>query len=148
MIEKLQVIAQPHRRGDLDQFCEGPAGRFVLKHQLLRPIYDAICEYGDLVRHFQAAKVGTKPVVSLGFGSGMGVSPRKAKWLAEEVSWIESTLRSISMVGFRAVKDLAVFETPVPPGSAPEVIGVLYGLARLLRKIDDRHARIQGWREA
>jgi len=40
MVEKLQVLAQPHRRGDLDQLVESPLGRFVLRNKLHRVLYD------------------------------------------------------------------------------------------------------------
>ena len=148
LIEKRTVLAQPHRRAfGVDQFAESPLGRFVLRHKLPRPLYDAGAEWGNLVRHYHAAKVGTMPMVQLGFGSGRGVSPEKAKFLSAEAARIEQTLRPLSPVGFAGARDLCVYEKDCHPGAAPEVIGVLHGLARLLRKIDDRHARIQAWRE-
>jgi hypothetical protein len=133
--EQTIVLSQPHRRGDSDQFCESAAGRFVLRHALPRPVFDACQEWANLIRHFNAAKTETQPLVQLGFGSGRGVAPKKAAWLTEQVLWIERTLRPMSPVGFRAAKDLAVFEADVPPGATSETIGVLLGLAQLLRKL-------------
>lgn len=136
--ERATVLAQPHRNGDLDQLVESPLGRFVLRNKMHRAVFDAGIEWGILVRHFYTAKMETKSVVSIGFGSGSGVSPEKAAWLQKEVERIETPLKQLSPVGFSGARDLAVFEKEPPPGSTSEVIGVLFGLVRLLRKIDGR----------
>jgi hypothetical protein len=135
MLEKITVLKQPHRRGDADQFCESAVGRFVLQHKLPRAVYDASQEWAGLIRHHYAAKTETQPLVQLGVGNGLGVTTKKATWLTEQILWIESSLRQLSPLGFRAARDLAVYEIPVPAGSTTEAIGVLLGLARLLRKL-------------
>lgn len=77
--EKEQVLAQPHRRGEIDQRIENPLGRLTLKHKLDRAYYDAGLTYGSTVRHYYVAHG-----VQIGFsegrgGSGLGVRPGMAK---------------------------------------------------------------------
>jgi hypothetical protein len=75
MVEKLTVLAQPHRRGDLDQLVESTLRRLVIRHKLRREYFDAGIEYGGLVRHFYHAK-GIQLDFSEGrSGSGLGVRP-------------------------------------------------------------------------
>lgn len=143
-VDQLVVLAQPHRRGDTDQFVESPLGRFVLLNCLdkdgkpRREIYDAGREYGDLVRHYHVAKIETKPIVSTGEGSGRGVSPEKAKWLAKEVRRLERPLRRLSMPGFLAVRRLAVYESEISSTYETPAKVILYFLAILLKKLGRR----------
>jgi hypothetical protein len=149
MVEKAQVLAQPHRRGHgTDQLAESPIGRLVLKHKLRREYYDAALELGVLVRHFFAARLETKPIISLGFGSGRGVSPEKAKWLAAELDRIEMALHGLNPLGYSALKTLAVHECEIAPQAEPAAIVVLLELGRLLRKVGVDRAGIQSWRSA
>jgi len=143
-IDQLVVLAQPHRHGDTDQFCESPLGRFVLQNCLdknkepRREIYDAGREYGDLVRHYHAAKIETRPIISNGSGSGRGVSPDKARRLAREVRRLERPLRKLSMPGFLAVRRLAVYEYEISVSYAASAKVILYFLAILLKKLGRR----------
>jgi len=138
LVEKLQVLSQPHRRGDLDQLAESALGRFVIRNKLHRALFDAGLEWGSLVRHYHSAKLATQPVISVGFGSGAGVTPEKTAWLRGEVERIEKPLRRMYPVGFVALQTLAVYEREI----APEVEGVaseaLCELGLLLRKIGKR----------
>ena len=143
-IDQLVVLSQPHRRGDTDQCCESPLGRFVLQNCLGKDgkpryeIYDAGREYGDLVRHYHAAKIETKPIISNGSGSGRGVSEEKARWLAREVRRLERPLRKLSMPGFLAVRRLAVYEYEISVSYTGSAKVILYFLAILLKKLGRR----------
>jgi hypothetical protein len=143
-VDQLVVLAQPHRRGDTDQFVESPLGRFVLQHCLdkekkpRREIYDAGREYADLVHHYHAAKIETKPIISNGSGNGRGVSEEKARWLTKEVRRIERPLRKLSMPGFLAVRRLAVYESEISSSYERSAIVILYFLAILLKKLGRR----------
>jgi len=143
IVEKLAVLRQPHRLGNILQECESPLGRFVLRNCLdkdgkpIRAIYDAGIEYGGMVRHFYAAK-GIPAIVSEGTGSGAGVSPEKAKKLGEELARIEPPLKSLSRPGFSAVRMLCVHEREILPGAEYWAIEVLFLLAQLLRKLGNR----------
>jgi hypothetical protein len=48
------ALAQPHRRGNRDAFCESPLGQFVLRQLLPRNCYDSALAYAGLVRRAQA----------------------------------------------------------------------------------------------
>jgi hypothetical protein len=133
-VEMKVVLNQPHRRGDVSQLCESPLVRFCLYNRLDRAVFDAALDWGKIARHFHSAKLPTKSVISVGFGSGQGVAPKKAEQLAEELTRIEAPLKQLSPLGFAGARDLAIFEkeTAAP---AHEVVGILFALARLLKKL-------------
>jgi hypothetical protein len=132
-IEMKQVISQPHRRGNIDQQCESPLGRFCLRNKLDRAIYVAGISYGSLVRFYLHAKAVRVDINEGVGGSGAGVASEKAQKLAKDVWEIDYVLRQINPIGLSAVKDLAVFEREIHPSVTFDAIGVLTGLARHLR---------------
>jgi hypothetical protein len=134
-VEKLVVLGQPHRHGDLDQKTESPLGRFAIRHKLRQELYDAGIEYGTLVRRFYAAKLGTPAIVVTYGGSGKDISSGTAKWLAKEIERLDKPLRQISASGLRAVRMLAVHELEISDRCERPAVNVLYELALLLRKL-------------
>jgi hypothetical protein len=143
MGERGVVLSQPQRRcaGErdaLDQKLESPLGRFVIRHKLHGELYDSGVEYGT--SHFYAAKGIAIDVHEGRGGSGHGVDPAKAKWLERDLDRLNKPLRELSPIGFSAMQLLAVHEREAPPGSETEAIGVLFGLARLLKKLGRQEA--------
>jgi hypothetical protein len=143
--ERRQVADQPHRRGDTSQLCGDPLGRFVLRHQLPRGLYDAATEYAGMVRCFYAAKLPSGAMSGVPQlpgddrrGGGDGVAPAKAVWLQKQLEWIEQPLQKLSPAGFVALKMLAVFEREIAPEAEPMAIVVLCELGSLLRKVGKR----------
>lgn len=67
-IEKVVVLAQPHRRGSHDPLTECALGRFVLRHRLERRLHDAGQEYATLRRKWLAAWSAPLPDTIKGSG--------------------------------------------------------------------------------
>lgn len=141
MLEKLYVLRQPHRRGELDQRIESPLGRLTLRHKLDRAYFDAGQEYAGMVRCFYAAKMPSGAMAGIPqlpgddrTGSGDGVSQGKAIWLEKELRRLETPLKSLSRRGFSALRMLAVHEREVSGAVESQAIIVLMELGRLLRK--------------
>jgi hypothetical protein len=146
LTEKLTVLKQVHRRGDLSQLCESHLGQLVLRHKLPHELFDAGLDYGGLVRHFYHAK-GIQIDFSEGHsGSGLGVRPCTARWLEDELERIETPLQKLNRDGFSALKMLCVHERAISREAEPAAIVCLVALGELLRKVGRRAARIEGWR--
>jgi len=144
-IEKLTVLSQPHRRGELeDQKQESPLGRFVIQHSLPSELYDAALEYAGMVRCFYAARLPAAAIKGIpqlpadDRGSGNGVSPEKAVWLEKELSRIEAPLKTVSLAGFSALRMLAVHEREIALGVETAAANVLYHLAIMLKRVGGR----------
>jgi hypothetical protein len=144
-VEKLTVLAQPHRRGEReDQKQESPLGRFVMRHRLRTELYDAGIEYAGMVRCYYAAKLpagamrGIPQLPGDDRGSGNGVSPEKAIWLEKELRQLEGPLKSLSRRGFSALRMLAVHEREIMVSSERMAAEVLYLLAVMLKRVGGR----------
>jgi hypothetical protein len=121
------VLAQPHRRGSKDPFCESPLGRFVLRHGLDRLCYDIALDYAQLVRCFFAAK-GVPQATKDGHRTPDGareLTAEAAQCLQNELEQIEEKLRGVSRSGLAAMRELAVFEREAPLAQAKETASVL-----------------------
>jgi hypothetical protein len=134
-IEKLTVLAQPHRRGDLSQLTESPLGRLVLHGGLRRELYDAGIEYGGMVRRFYAAAGIPQPVSDGHPTTGAGVDPKVAIELRKALDSLERSMRRVSLAGFSAVRTLAVHERECPAYLAEQAAAVLYEVAVYMRKL-------------
>jgi hypothetical protein len=120
------VLAQPHRHGSLDPFCESFLGQFILHHRLDRLCYDAALSYANLVRRLFAVKGIPQP------GNGHHVPDGAREMTAEIARHIESMLQQvdkrllgISRSGTAAVRQMAVFEREALPEQADEAAEVL-----------------------
>jgi hypothetical protein len=125
------VLAQPHRRGSNDPFCESPLGQFVLRHRLDRLCYDAALDFARLTRRVFASKGVPQPHRD-GHrtpDNGLGLSAEAARHLQRELEQLEKRLRSISRDGFRGTRQLAIFEREALPEQAQEAMRVLLELA-------------------
>jgi hypothetical protein len=123
------VLAQPHRRGSRDPFCESPLGRFVLRHSLDRLCYDAALSYARLVRRVFAAKGVPQPVRDGHCPTpGRELSAETARHLQSTLEQIEERLRGISRIGANAVRQLAVYEREASPAQTVEASLVLLDL--------------------
>jgi hypothetical protein len=123
------VFAQPHRRGAVDPrdpFLESLLGQFILRHKLDRLTYDAALAYAILTRRVFAVRGIPQPhrdghrVLD-----GLGVSSEAARQLQEALRLLERRLRKVSGDGFRAARQLAVFEKEALPEQAEEAAAVL-----------------------
>lgn len=132
--EKAVVLAQPHRRGHgMDQLCESPLGRLVMRRKLPRVIFDVGLEWGSFVRRWQAAR-GIPPEIRIGPGSGRELPAIiVARW-GRRIAQVEASLKRISAAGFRAVRTLTVNEREIDRSDEPEAVEVLRELARLMRR--------------
>jgi hypothetical protein len=144
-VEKLTVLAQPHRRGEReDQKQASPLGRFVMRHKLREELYDAGNEYAGMVRCFYAARLPAGALTGIpqlpgdDRGSGNGVSPQKAAWLGKELSRLETPLKAFSRRGFSALRMLAVHEREIGVNSEGITAKVLYLLAVMLKRVGGR----------
>jgi len=144
-VEKLTVLSQPHRRGELeDPKQESPLGRFVMRHKLRQELYDAGNEYAGMVRCFYAAKLPAGAMTGIpqlpgdDRGSGNGVSPEKAVWLENELHRLEGPLKALSRRGFSALRMLAVHEREIMASSERMAAEVLYQLALALKRVGGR----------
>jgi hypothetical protein len=123
------VLAQPHRRGSRDPFCESPLGRFVLRHGLDRLTYDAALGYAHLVRRVFAAKGIPQPVRDGHRATpGQEMRAETARHLQNTLEQIEKRLRGIGHGGVDAVCELAVYEREALPGQTEEASLVLLEL--------------------
>jgi hypothetical protein len=116
-IEKRDVLAQPHRHGDLDQRLESPLGRFTLRQHLRPEIFDAGVEYGHLARVWLAAKVASRIGIVEAYAGSRPVTAR-ARWLTKELFRLETPLKKLDPVGFSGLRALAVYERDVIPRPA------------------------------
>jgi hypothetical protein len=66
--ERVVVLAQSHRRGNIDQRCESPLGRFVIARKLKPELYDAGEHFQTIVMTWRRLK-GLPGVLSNGPGS-------------------------------------------------------------------------------
>lgn len=67
-VEKIVVLAQPHRRGSHDPLTESALGRFVIRLGLERRLHDAGQEYATLRRKWLAAWSAPLPDTIQGSG--------------------------------------------------------------------------------
>lgn len=135
------ALAQPHRRGNTDQLCESPLGRYVANHRLGRACYDAALDFAGLVRHFYRLKGIPLPCGDgyRGSTSGLPPNPETARRITARLIRIERELAAVSRPGLDAVKQLCVyeFETAEPAGCL-----VLIELARLDARCASRSRKI------
>lgn len=93
---KAVVLAQPHRRGNLDQMAESALGRLVMARKLRSEVYHAGNEYADIVRRWRAAK-GVPVDLRLNVGGG-GDGPSEetvADW-GRKMERVEAAVRLVS----------------------------------------------------
>ena len=137
-VEKLVVLAQPHRRGDISQLTESPLGRLVLRGGLRRELYDSGIEYGGMVRRFYAAAGIPQPVRDGHPTTGAGVDPKAAVELRKALDSLERSMRGVSLDGYRAVRTLAVHEREIVATEWAAASAVLYEIAVYMRKLGRR----------
>jgi len=101
------VLAQPHRRGNPDQLCESPLGRFILKYALKRELYDA----GMMYHKARLQWVGGAwhgPSDEKHPGSGYGLSEELAIKIRNDYSeWFCEMVRASSRSSAEAVEAMA-----------------------------------------
>jgi hypothetical protein len=128
-IEKVVVLAQPHRRGNSDQRRSSPLGCFVIDHKLRDELYDAGNEYAALVRRLWAAK--GVPVDQRGSAAGMGLGPSDATvrgWERDEEG-IRTILMRLSTQTYLNIRLITVEERGIKPEFYGEVVKGLRAIA-------------------
>lgn len=126
----LQVLSQPHRRGDSSELRESALGRFVLDYECGRECYEAGLDYFRLVYKWRRAKgiqnlVYLDEVVGVGDGDLDGESVEQ--WFAR-IKECEFALRRAGMSGFRAANAMILEDAP-PSVSIHPVKRALLSLA-------------------
>jgi hypothetical protein len=105
------ALAQPHRRGNRDPFCESALGQLVLRQLLPRNCYDAALGYATLVRRsFAVAGIPQPVTTGVHATANREMTAEAARHLQNELREIEKRLGGISRAGLLALRSLAVDE--------------------------------------
>lgn len=129
------VLAQPHRRGDMDQLCASALGRACRRAKLRRECYDAGEDYASLVRRWRAAK-GAPSTLRLGGGAG-GDGPDQAtidRWRRNIVD-CDAAMARESREGWIAAKAAMLDEIDVDGTWQEAFICAMLGLAVCMGKL-------------
>ncbi len=128
-VEKLVVLAQPHRRGNASDLCGSALGRFCLMHGLRRECYDAGLEYAAMKSKWRAAW-GAPTDVRMG-GTGCDIDLDVVNGWRARIAGMESAMmRAGGVGGLGWVEEIAVNDRGAPPPYAVRAaIGALIGLA-------------------
>jgi hypothetical protein len=99
------VLAQPHRQGSRDTFCESPLGRFVLKYGLARELYEAGLLYASIRRMWIGCWGG--PIEERHNGNGNEVPEEIArKWRDQSAEWFLAMKEAGGIDGAMAVQTM------------------------------------------
>ena len=108
-IEKVTVLAQPHRRGDTDPWCASALGRFCIAYRLRRECYDAGLIYASMKSKWLAA-VGAPRDVRMG-GSGRDIPAKIVHgWAARIAAMEDAMMRAGGVAGLGWIEELAVYD--------------------------------------
>lgn len=129
LVETLQVLSQPHRRGDASQMAGSELGRFILANitaelcgegcSIVRyrgEVYDAALHYARVIWGLNVAKGIPMPSrMAWDFSNGEAEGDEETTIAAWEKSrkLYESGLKRAGMRGFMSSRDLIVFDLPV-----------------------------------
>lgn len=108
-VEKVTVLAQPHRLGNTDTLCASALGRFCLSYKPPKGCYDAGLTYASLKSKWLAA-VGAPRDVRMG-GSGRDIPAKIVHgWAARIAAMEDAMLRAGGVAGLGWIEDLAVYD--------------------------------------
>ncbi len=140
--EMQTVLAQGHRRGNRDQLCESPLGRFFLQNTMLRKeLREAGVEFASIKRRWRAAK-GIPTDVRLGEGSGIsdGPSDETVRAWGNKLDLVESSIKQRCPRALGPLLQMVIDEREVRPDQTIAVMFALHATAIALGFIEPHDA--------
>ena len=117
-VEKIVVLAQPHRRGERDQKAESALGRFVMRRSLDAECYQAGLQYAALRRQWLAAVGAPMPERLSGKGADIDMDVVRA-WRAR-LNAMEDAMMGCGVAALGWCTALAGDDKDIPAGHPSE----------------------------
>lgn len=128
--ERATVLAQPHRRGNLDQLCASALGRHVLDAGLRRELYDAGEEYAETVRRWRALKGVPVGLSAIGAGTGGEIADETVRRICDRLFRMRQAItRDGGANALIAIDRVALDHEALPGAVGFRVTGALITLA-------------------
>jgi hypothetical protein len=134
------VLNQSHRRGNRDQLCESPLGRFFLENTMIRrELREAGIEYANIKRRWRAVK-GIPTDMRLNEGSGDDPSDETIRRWENQINLVETSIKHRCPRAFGPFVQIAVDERPIRIDQSIPVMFALHAAAIALGMLDDKDA--------
>ena len=140
--EMQTVLFQRHRRGNRDQLCESPLGRFFLENTMLRKeLREAAVEFASIKRRWRAAKgIPTDIRPGESSGTGNGPSDETVRAWGNKIDLVESSIKQRCPRALGPFTQMVIDERDIRPDQAIAVVFALHAAAIALGVLDPHDA--------